>query len=458
MPMTPLAQHSTEAGRDPRTNVPHRLVIVGGGAGGLPLACRLGDKFRRSGAAEVTLVDQFATHVWKPLLHEVAAGRMDVESHNVDYLTLAHWHHFRFRQGAVLGLDRARRLLKLDAVKFDNGDEILPPRSVSYDTLIFCAGSVSNDFGVPGVAEHAISLDTADDAERFHRLLLAVCVRADSRAATGGTPVVNIVIIGAGATGVELAAEIRQTTRAHAGYGLDHLDTGQDIRLTLLEASPRILPLLTEKVAEAVTGLLGGLRVDVRTNERVSEVVRDGVRTAAGAFYPADLVVWAAGIQAPPWLDNLDGLEVGRNHQLVVHVTLQTTRDENVFAFGDCAACPWPEAGRAGAILPPRAQAAYQQATMLVKSMRARLAGAPLPEFHFRDYGSLVSLGELSAVGSLMGRLIGGSMLIQGLIARWMYTSLYKLHQVAIYGYLRVAFDTVGRFLRRRLEPRVKLH
>jgi NADH dehydrogenase len=439
-------------------SAPHRIVIVGGGAGGLPLACALGDKLGRSAAAEVTLIDQFATHVWKPLLHEVAAGRMDVESHNVDYLTLAHWHRFRFRQGAVLALDRARRELKLDAVKFDNGDEILPPRSVPYDTLMFCVGSVSNDFGVPGVAEHAIALDTAGDAERFHRLLLAVCVRADSRAASGGTPIVNIVIIGAGATGVELAAEIRQTTRAHAGYGLDHLDTGQDIRLTLLEASPRILPLLSEKVGEAATELLRSLRVDVRANERVSEVVRDGVRTAAGAFYPADLVVWAAGIQAPAWLDNLDGLEVNRGHQLVVRLTLQTTRDTDVFAFGDCAACPWPEAGRAGATIPPRAQAAHQQATLLVKSMRARVAGKPLPEFHFRDYGSLVSLGELSAVGSLMGRLIGGSMLIQGLIARWMYTSLYKLHQVAIYGYLRVAFDTVGRFLRRRLEPRVKLH
>jgi NADH dehydrogenase len=136
---------------------------------------------------------------------------------------------------------------------------------------------------------------------------------------------------------------------------------------------------------------------------------------------------------------------------------LQTTRDPDIFAFGDCAACPWPEAG-ADALVPPRAQAARQQAMLLVKSMRARLAGRPLPEYHFRDFGSLVSLGELSAVGSLMGRLVGGSLLIQGLIARWMYASLYKLHQVAILGYVGVALDTIGRFLRRRTEPRVKLH
>jgi len=90
--------------------------------------------------------------------------------------------------------------------------------------------------------------------------------------------------------------------------------------------------------------------------------------------------------------------------------------------------------------------------------MKARLAGRLLPEFRFTDFGSLVSLGELSAVGTLMGSLIGGSLLIQGLIARVMYTSLYKMHQVSIHGFVRVAFDTLGRILRERLEPRVKLH
>ena len=436
----------------------HRIVIVGGGAGGLPLACTLGDKLAREHSAEITLVDQFATHVWKPLLHEVAAGRMDVDMHDIDYLTLAHWHHFRFRQGAVAGLDRERRELKLGAVSFDNGEEILPARTLAYDTLLICVGSISNDFGVPGVARYAIALDTAVDAERFHRLLLAVCVRADARGGAGESASVDIVIIGAGATGVELAAEIRQTTRAHAGYGLDHLDTANDIRLTLLEAAPRILPQLSEKIADAATELLERLRIDVRAGEPVAEVVKEGVRTASGKFFPADLVVWAAGIKAPAWLADLDGLEVNRNNQLVVQPTLQTTRDPDVFAFGDCAACPRIEPGHEGLLVPPRAQAARQQATLLIKSMQARLAGRPLPRFHFHDYGSLVSLGELSAVGNLMGRLIGGSMLIQGIIARIMYASLYKLHQISIYGYARVALDTIGRFLRRRLEPRVKLH
>ena len=462
---------------------PHRIVIVGGGAGGLPLATALGDRYGRDGPVQVTLVDRNATHVWKPLLHEVAAGRMDADAHDLDYLAIAHWHRFRFRQGALAGLDRGRREVTLAAVAGPDGEEILPRRTLPYDTLVICVGSVGNDFGVPGAAQHPISLDTLDDAERFHRRLLAVCVRADGRAAAGAAARVDIVIIGAGATGVELAAEIRQTTRAHAGYGLDHLDPARDIRITLIEASPRILPPLSERVASAAAELLAKLDVDVRTGQRVTEVAADGVRTADGTFLPADLIVWAAGIMAPAVLRDLDGLEANRANQLVVTATLQTTRDPDVFAFGDCAAAPWlghrgdvrpegpprgtglpPRAGASEAnvgavrLLPPRAQVAHQQATLLAKSIKARLAGKPLPEFRFTDFGSLVSLGELSAVGTLMGALIGGSLLIHGLIARLTYTSLYKMHQMSIHGFVRVAFDTVGRLLRGRLEPRVKLH
>jgi NADH dehydrogenase len=433
----------------------HRIVIVGGGAAGLPLAARLGRKLARR--ATVTLVDRFPTHLWKPLLHEVAAGRLDADLHAVDYFLIAHWHDFRFRVGAVCGLDRTRREVRLAAVLDDDGAEILPPGVLPYDTLIFCIGSVGNDFGVPGVATNSISLDTADDAERFHRRLVAACVRAEGRASRGESASVDIVIIGAGATGVELAAEIRNCTRAFASYGLDYLKPERDIHLAILEAAPRILPPLSEAIAKAATGLLGRLRVTVRTGERVTRVDAHAVYTAGGDTFPADLIVWAAGIQAPAVLADLDGLEVNRAHQLIVDTTLATTRDPAIFALGDCAACPWPEEGP-GAILPPRAQVARQQAAMMVKTVEARLDGKPLPVFKFHDMGSLVSLGEMSAVGSLMGRLIGGSLFVQGLIARWMYASLYKLHQVSIFGFWRVAIDTVSRLARHRLEPRVKLH
>ena len=440
---------------------PHHIVIVGGGAAGLPLATRLGDGLGRKKQVTVTLVDHNASHLWKPLLHEVAAGRVDADLHDVDYFLLAYWHNFRFRQGDVIGLDRKQHELRLGVVRDEDGAEMLPERVVRYDTLIFCVGSVSNDFGIPGVSARAISLDAPADAERFHRRLLAACVSADERRAHDEPATVDVVIIGAGATGVELAAEVRHCTRAHASYGLEFLKPERDVRLTLIEAAPRILPPLPESIAKAATDLLRELDVSVRTGERVTSIEGDGVHTeskGAGAqVLRADLVAWAAGIKAPVWLDNLDGLEVNRGHQLVVDTTLATTRDPDIFALGDCAACPWPQAGPT-ALLPPRAQVARQQAAFLVTSIKARLAGKPLPRFKFTDFGSLVSLGELSAVGNLMGRLIGGSLLVQGLIARWMYVSLYKLHQVAIFGYLRVALDTLSRIVRHRLDPRVKLH
>lgn len=436
---------------------PYRVIVVGGGAGGLPLAAELGRRHRRRRGVEVTLVDRFATHLWKPLLHEVAAGRMDADTHDVDYPALAYRCGFTFRQGAMTGLDRAHRLVRLAAVHDDEGQEVLPPREIGYDMLVIAVGSESNDFGVPGVAEHAISLDTPREAERFHRKLLAASVRADARKTAGGEGRVDVVIIGAGATGVELAAEIRQTTKMHAAYGLERLDPARDVRITLLEAAPRILPPLSEAIAKAAGELLERLLVDVRVACKVTAVTPKAVH-AGGEAFPADLVAWAAGIRAPAWLAGLDGLATSRANQIVVHATLQTTHDEDVFALGDCAACPWPASGREGAILPPRAQVAHQQAEMLVRTVDARREGRPLPAFRFRDYGSLVSLGELSAVGNLMGRLVGRNLFVQGLIARLMYASLYKLHQRSLHGSFAVALDTLGRFVRRRVEPRVKLH
>src|SRR4029077_19825760 len=163
---------------------------------------------------------------------------------------------------------------------------------------------------------------------------------------------------------------------------------------------------------------------------------------------------WAAGVKAPDVLENLDGLETNRLNQLVVTSTLQATRDENIFVIGDCAACAWN--GKPDQNVPPRAQAAHQQATHVFKQVKRRLAGQPLAPWHYRDFGSLVSLGEYSTVGSLMGGLIGRSLWIEGLFARLMYRSLYKMHEFALHGPTKVTLDTVARLITRRTEPHVK--
>ena len=433
----------------------HEIVVVGGGAGGVELATRLGDTLGRRGRARVTLVDRSRTHLWKPLLHEFAAGTMDLDHHALDYLAQARWHHFRFQLGEMDGLDRARRVILVAPTGSEDGRELIPRREIPYDTLVIAVGSHSNDFGTPGAREHALSLDRAEQAELFHRRLIDACIRANSQREPLRPEQLNVAIIGAGATGVELAAELHKSTRELVAYGLDRIDPEKDVRLTIIEAAPRILPAVPERLSKAAADLLRGLNVQVLTGERVTEVAADGVTTAAGKKIPAELTVWAAGIKAPDFLKDIDGLESNRINQLVVRETLQTTRDPDIFAIGDCASCPWPGHERA---VPPTAQAAHQQSSHLARMLPRRIAGKPIGPWRYRDFGSLVSLGEYSTVGSLMGALLGGSLFVEGLFARFMYLLLYRMHLYALHGAARVVLDTLARLITRRTEPRVKLH
>ena len=435
-------------------NQPHRIVIVGGGAGGLELATKIGDTLGKRKLAEITLVDKSPTHVWKPLLHQIAAGTSGLMEHELEYLAQAHWHHFRYLLGEMTGLNRAEKKIQLAPILDDRGLEISAARSLHYDTLVLCVGSLANDFGTPGAKEHAIALESQYDAAKFHRRLINAFIRAHSRAPMISNKL-DIAIIGAGATGVELAAELHFSTRQLVAYGLDQVMPDRDVRLTLIEAASRVLPALPERLSAATLTQLEKLNVQVLTGDPVVKVSLEGVDTKGGKHVPADLVVWAAGIKAPDFLANIDGLETARNNQVIVKRSLQTTRDDNIFAFGDCAACPWPEKG---GNVPPRAQAAHQQAALMVKNLRRHINNEPLTEYRYRDFGSLVSLGEYSTVGNLMGRLTGGSILIEGLFARFMYVSLYKLHLLALHGFGKTALDTVGRLIARRTQPQIKLH
>jgi NADH dehydrogenase len=433
----------------------HRIVVVGGGAGGLELATRLGDTLGKRGKARVTLVDRARSHLWKPLLHEVAAGSLDVDDHELDYLAQAHWHGFTYRYGELIGLDRAARIVRLGPTFDEDGRQVTPGRDEPYDTLVIAIGSTTNDFGTPGVREHAIPLETTDQARRFNRRLLNACIRAQTQAEPIAPGQLHVTIIGAGATGTELSAELHRATRQLVAYGMDRINPERDLRLTLIEAAPRILPALPERLSEAATKLLEGLGVKVLAGTRVSAVTAEGVQLADGRFLESELVVWSAGVKGPPVLAALDGLELARMHQLAVLPTLQTTSDPAIFAIGDCAACPGPGPG---GFLPPRAQAAHQQASHVLAQIRRKLKGEPLQPFKYRDFGSLVSLGHYSTVGSLMGVLVGKSLMVEGYFARLMYRSLYKMHQRALHGVPKTALASLGRLLSRRTEPRVKLH
>lgn len=440
-------------------DLPH-IIIVGGGAGGLELATRLGDKlgkdhwFRKK-QAQVSLIERSRTHIWKPLLHEIAAGSMDTAQHELEYQAQGYWHGFKFRYGEMTGIDRKKQLVYLAATYDEDGREITPVRSFRYDILVIAIGSVGNAFGTPGVEKHAIMLDTPEQAERFNRRLINACVRAYAQEGPIRPGQLDVAIIGAGATGTELAAELHQTARGVVAFGLDKIDPENDVKITLIEAAPRILPALPERISNGVADTLRKLKVDILSGSRVTEVTAEGVKLASGKFIPSELVVWAAGVKGPEVLAHLDGLEVSKSNQLVVTDTLQTTKDPNIFAMGDCAYLV-PEGDTMP--IPPRAQAAHQEASHLYGEIQRKLKGEPLRPFHYRDFGSLVSLGHYSTVGSLMGFIVGGSFIIEGLFARLMYRSLYKMHEMALHGPWKVFLDSLSRSLTRRTEPVVKLH
>ncbi|MFC5522709.1 NAD(P)/FAD-dependent oxidoreductase [Polaromonas jejuensis] len=434
----------------------HRIVIVGGGAGGLELATMLGDRLGKRGRAHITLIDKKSTHFWKPHLHEIAAGSMNLGMHELSYMAQGHWHGFTDRIGEMTGLDRNRRVVHLAPHVDEFGEVVTPLRDIAYDTLVLAVGSRTNDFGTPGVREHAIALETPADAEQFHRRLVNACIRAHAQSEALRPHQLQVAIIGAGATGVELAAELTHTTRELLSYGLERLDHTQ-LGIHLIEAGPRILPAVPHRLSEGAARQLQALNVTVHTGARVSEVLERSVQLADGRCIPAELVVWAAGVKAPEFLSGLDGLESNGIHQLRVRPTLQSALDDDVFAIGDCAACPW--LGREDNLcVPPRAQAAHQQASHLADGLVRRLAGKPLKPWRYRDFGSLISLGRYSTVGNLMGGLVGRNLWLEGYFAWLMYVSLYQMHQRALHGLPKAALDMLARFLSRGTRPRVKLH
>jgi len=393
------------------------------------------------------LLDASPTHIWKPLLHEVAAGTLD-EAEQIEYLAQAHRNHFRYRLGKMEGLNRQKKEIYVSPTLSDSGEELIPRRTFSYDTLVMSVGSISNTFNIKGVAEHCLFLDTTAQAFKFQKQLVESYIKSHAGKAADKT--LSIVIIGAGATGVELSAQLHEVTDLLAVYGLDE---SSDVKLTIIEAANQLLPALPVRLANATQQQLVKLGIDLKLGRRVTEVTKEGVHTHDGEVIPADLKVWSAGIKAPDWMKDLDGLEVNRINQLVVDETLKTS-DDDIFAIGDCAACPWP--GHDGNV-PPRAQAAHQQASTLSKSIVNRLQGGKLVKYAYLDYGSLVALGKYTTVGNLMGNLMG-SVSIGGFIARVVYLSLYKMHQVAIHGYFRTAMLTLSNLFRRSAHAKIKMH
>ena len=434
----------------------HRIVIVGGGAGGLELATRLGNRLGKSGRAHITLVDRSPVHVWKPLLHEVATGSLDTHAHEIVFAAHSYWNHFTFVRGELRALDRDNQVAKVGLIVESDGHgvEDLPARDLEYDTLVLALGSRTHFFGVSGAEEHAVALDTLHQAERLRKRLLQLCLKkqADDATTEVDEPV-NVVIIGGGATGVELAAELRRMERTLKQFRLLS-ESSAAMRITLLDRGNRVLPALPEKVSTATHSILEKMDISVRVSTAVTKVLPSGVEVDGKEIVPADVAIWVAGIKAPEVLATFDGLAVNQINQVKVRGSLQSESDTNIFALGDCSSCSWTEK----AMVPPRAQAAHQQAMFLFKALSARIEGRATEEFRYKDHGSLVSLGSPTAVGSLAGISSTGKFFVEGFVAKLMYAALYRKHLMAVSGLRRTIFLIAAHGLGRLLTPRVKLH
>ncbi|MDR5616178.1 NAD(P)/FAD-dependent oxidoreductase [Arsenophonus sp.] len=428
-----------------------KIIIVGGGAGGLELATKLGHKLGRKNKAEIILVDRNQSHLWKPLLHEVATGSLDDGVDALSYLAHARNHYFHFQLGCLTNINRENKTITLAAIHDKEGQLLVPERQLDFDILVMALGSVSNDFGTAGVKDHCIFLDNPQQAHRFHDEMLNLFLSYSVRHKPDDK--INIAIVGGGATGVELSAELYNAIEQLTSYGFEGLDK-EALNVTLVEAGERILPALPVRISTAAHHELTKLGVRVLTQTMVTSADRDGLNTKSGEKINADLMVWAAGIKAPDFMHQIGGLETNRINQLVVKPTLQATLDDAIFAIGDCASCPKKEGG----FVPPRAQAAHQMATLCYKNILALLDHKALQEYVYKDHGSLVSLSRFSTVGSLMGNLVRGDMMVEGKIARIVYISLYRMHQIALHGYIKTGLMMLVGSINRIIRPRLKLH
>lgn len=422
------------------------IVIVGGGAGGFELAVALSKNHAGDDQLHVTLIDQTLSHIWKPLLHDVASGTLNNIYDEISYLDIAQKRGFHFQLGKLTQIDRKNKKIVIHNPIDNNEKNTL---SIQYDYLVLAIGSITNNFNTPGSEQFCYYLDSENEAKKLHRDLLQKLIHAEYEKRTDA---IKMVIVGGGATGVELAAELHHAlSQLHNIVSKDPLQTPVDI--TIIEAASRILSPLPERISSVTDQTLKKMGIRIITSTRVTEVKADGVQTEHNEFISADMIVWSAGVKGQKNVSQLADFEFNSIGQIRVKSTLQTTIDDSIFAFGDCACCLMSD----GKPVPARAQAAHQQATLLTKTFHHLLYQKPLPEYQYVDYGSLVSLSHNGTVGALLGKHDRG-VFIQGFFARMIYLLLYKSHQIKILGWWKVGVMTIANFLTRRVRSPMKLH
>ncbi len=428
--------------------VAKRIVIVGGGAAGLALASKLGRKFGDGDLLDVCLIDKSPIHIWKPKLHEVAVGVIDQSIEGVLYRDHGLKHGYRYIRGELERCDPKSKTIQLAAVYSEPGEILLEPRQIEYDYLVLALGGVSNSFNTQGAEQHCIFLDSLESANVFHQKLLDALLRLNETQEK-----VSIGIVGAGATGVELAAELHHVIESVKEYGYLNVSK-HHLEVHLIEAASKILPQLSERVSSRAQAVLDQIGIRLHLGVQVKEVMRDGFITQDGDVIAAGIKVWAAGVKGPKAFQFLTELPITARNQVEVDSCMRVKGVQDIYALGDCALL----IQASGQAVPPRAQAAAQMADTLFENLVNHLQGKDETPFIYQDYGSLVSLSRFSAVGNLMGNLRSGNFFVEGHIARLMYISLYQRHLASLYGWFSAIVYRIAQSLLKWRRPKLKLH
>ncbi|MEZ2299283.1 NAD(P)/FAD-dependent oxidoreductase [Variovorax sp. RCC_210] len=428
------------------------LVVIGGGAAGLEFVTRFAR--RRPAAARrdgLVLIDRALSHIWKPRLHEIATAMQNQSSAESSFLAHANTHGYRFEIGALQSIDAAARRVHLEALTGPDGRELLPTRTIGYGQLVLALGSEENDFGTPGAREHCLFLNTPAQAVQIREALLAGAFRL----ARGQQDALSIAIIGGGATGVELAAEIRDAMDALWRHepGLER----DRVRLTVVEGANRLLAANPQEVSDYAEASLSRRSVALALAERVVAVDANGLALASGRRIDATLKIWTAGIRGPRVLEDSPALPRSVSGRVRIDDRLQCEGVPYIHAMGDCAEWIDPASGRPA---PYTAQVASAQARYLARAFALRISGYEPAPFRFATAGAIVSIGESDAAGNLTTRLGRRSRdhFIQGMSAQLVYAALYRRHEFEVHGWRRAMARWVAERLSQSYEPAIKLH
>ena len=408
-----------------------QVVVVGAGFAGLQVVRHLAGT-----EVDVTLVDRRNYNTFQPLLYQVATAGLDEGdvAHTVRAL-FADDANVDVELGTVVGVDRDAHRVSLE------GGTSLP-----YDALILAAGATTNDFGVPGVADHAFPLYTLSEAIRLRHQILTCFERTERDPDLAATGALTFVVVGGGPTGVETSGTMTELFSKVLASGYRHADVHR-ARVVLVEMGDELLSAFRPASRRHARDTLRNRGVELRFRERVVEITPGAVRFASGELLATRTVVWTAGVKANPLADIL-GFAQTDGGRITVEPDLSVPGDPDVFVVGDVAA----PRDREGRVLPQLAPVAMQGGRHAAEQVRRRLRGEPTEPFRYHDKGTMATIGRRAAVADLR---LGIS--LRGSIAWIAWLGLHLIYLVGFQNRVQVLLRWAWNYLTWNWGPRLIL-